>query len=281
MRFKWILYQLSVIVSAIFVAGCTQESSRSAQGYVEGRYTYMATSVSGVLKQLLVTRGNEVRQGDFLFVLEAQPESDIYNAAVENLKQAVDSRDAIAANLEYAKLTFERYKILVTKNAIQQSQLDNARAVYNAYVAQLAQANANIASTSSALAQSKWTTEQKQIRAPVDAIVFDTYYRQGEYTQSGQSVLSLLAPGDIKVIFYVEEPALGFLKLGGNVSVRCDGCDKSYSGKISFISPSAEYTPPVIYSNETNAKLVYRIEAEFAPRDAFNMHPGQPMYVTY
>jgi len=63
--------------------------------------------------------------------------------------------------------------------------------------------------------------------------------------------------------------------------VQCDQCKDSYAGKISFISPSAEYTPPVIYSTETNEKLIYRIEAEFAPDIAYNMHPGQPVYVTY
>jgi HlyD family secretion protein len=37
----------------------------------------------------------------------------------------------------------------------------------------------------------------------------------------------------------------------------------------------------VIYSNETNPKLIYRIEAEFASQDAKRLHPGQPVSVMY
>jgi len=241
----------------------------------------MATSVSGVLKEILVDRGATVKKGQTLFVLEAQPESDVYTAAVDSLKQSVDARDAIAANLSFAKITFERYKLLVPKKAVSQSQLDNAQSTYYANVAQLAQANASIATSTASLAQSGWTKDQKIVSAPVDAIVFDTYYRLGEYTVANQAILSLLAPENIKAIFYVSEAVLGGLKLGGKVTVQCDGCTKAYSGTISFISPSAEYTPPVIYSNETNEKLVYRIEAEFKPQDAYNLHPGQPVTVMY
>ena len=53
------------------------------------------------------------------------------------------------------------------------------------------------------------------------------------------------------------------------------------AGNISFISPTAEYTPPVIYSNQTNDKLIFRIEAAFKPDIAINFHPGQAVYVNY
>lgn len=281
MLFKRTLHFLVTALIAIFIASCSHESSHQAQGYIEGRYTYMATSVSGILRQLAVARGSTVKKGQMLFVLEEQPESDAYQAAVENLKQTEASRDSIIANLAYAKITYERYKILVPKNAIEQSQLDNAKSIYNSTLAQLSQANANIASSQATLAQAKWTKDQKIVNAPVDAIVFDTYYRLGEYTEANQSILSLLAPKDIKAIFYVEQPVLGTMRLGDKVSVQCDNCSKSYIGRISFISPTAEYTPPLIYSNQTNAKLVFRIEAEFAPEDAYHLHPGQPVTVTY
>ncbi len=270
-----------IIFLSLLISSCSRHSEKQAQGYIEGRYTYMATSVSGVLEQLLVNRGDQIQKGQTLFVLEAQPESDAYQAAVENYNQLVSARDAINANLIYAKITFERNKILVPKGAIQQSALDNARSNYQALTAQLAQANANIAGAFAQLTQAKWTSGQKIITAPVDGIVFDTYYRIGEYTQAHQAILSLLAPADIKAIFYISEKYLGAIRLQDKVSVQCDGCEKNYDGHISFISPTAEYTPPVIYSNETSSKLIFRIEAEFAPQDAIHLHPGQPVMVTY
>lgn len=278
---KWTSPIFTLLACAALTSSCSRQSEGQAQGYVEGRYTYMATSVSGVLKELLVQRGSQVKSGDTLFVLEKKPESDEYESAKENLKQTMAARDAIAANLNYAKITYDRYKVLVPKKAIDQSSLDNAKSNYESLIAQLSQSEATIASTSAVLAKMSWTQDQKVIAAPVDAIVFDTYYRIGEYTIADQPIVSLLAPSDIKVIFYVSEAVLGRLKLGGDVTVACDGCKQSYPGKISFISPTAEYTPPVIYSRDTNEKLIYRIEAEFSPSDAVHLHPGQPVMVSY
>ncbi len=279
---RHVLSPLQVIVTlTLLLCGCSDKASREATGYVEGRFTYIATSVSGVLKQLLVARGAQVTKGQVLYALEEEPESDAYNAQIETLKQAIAGRDALEATLVYNKLTFERYKVLVPKNAIQQSELDRAKSNYDAALAQLVQAKANIAATTATLAQSKWTKDQKIGFAPIAAVVFDTYYRTGEYTLAKQAILSLLAPADIKAIFYVPQPQLGKLALSKPVQVRCDGCDKWLRGHISFISPNAEYTPPVIFSNDTNSKLIYRIEAEFAPQDAVRLHPGQPIRVRY
>lgn len=272
----------SLILFCFFLfSSCVPQISNQVQGYIEGRFTYMATSVSGVLKEIFVARGSQVKKGEILFALQEEPESDAYNAAIQNLKQAIASRDAIAANLVYAKLTYERYKVLVPKNAIQQSELDRAKSTYDSTVAQLNEANANIASSTATMAQTKWSKDQKVVFAPINAIVFDTYYRLGEYTIANQAILSLLAPADIKAIFFISGPELSKIKLNDKVIVRCDHCGKAYIGRISFISPTAEYTPPVIFSTETNPKLIYRIEAEFAPKDAYHFHPGQPVSVTY
>lgn len=262
------------------LVSCSKPENIKAQGYIEGRYTYVATSVSGVLRELFVQRGSPVSKGEPLFILEQQPESDAYEAAVENLNQTIAARDAISANLTFAKLTYERYQVLVPKHAIEQSALDNAKSIYNSTLAQLSQANANIAASKANLAQAAWVKGQKVITSPVDGLVFDTYYRLGEYTILNQPILSLLAPENIKAIFFVNAPTLRLLKLDNAVSVQCSGCKEGYIGRISFISPTAEYTPPVIYSTETNEKLVFRIEAQFTPETAFHLHPGQPVTVT-
>jgi HlyD family secretion protein len=72
---------------------------------------------------------------------------------------------------------------------------------------------------------------------------------------------------------------LGTLRLGQDVSLRCDGCGNPIPAKIIFISPSAEYTSPLIYSKENRATLVFMIEARPAPQDAARLHPGQPLEI--
>ena len=49
---------------------------------------------------------------------------------------------------------------------------------------------------------------------------------------------------------------------------------------VTFISNQVEYTPPVIYSNENRAKLVFMIIAKPPVEKAPLLHPGQPLEVT-
>ena len=274
-------YYILWISCLVFLHACSRHTEKEAQGYIEGRYTYVASSVSGVITQLLVSRGAYVKQGQLLVTLEAEPESDDYLRALANLNQTIAEREAIIAKLSFSKITYERNKILVQKKAIQQSELDDAKSKYETQRAELIKAEAAIAANRASLAAATWIKNQKNITSPVNALVFDIFYRLGEGTTANQAIMSLLAPGNIKAIFYINETSLSRIQLRDNILVHCDQCQKAYEGKISFISPSAEYTPPVIYSNDTNEKLVFRIEAEFAEKDAINLHPGQPIDVTY
>ena len=80
--------------------------------------------------------------------------------------------------------------------------------------------------------------------------------------------------------FFVPETTLGRLQRGQSVTVACDGCPATVAARIVFISDRAEFTPPVLYSRDNRAKLVYRVEARPAPADAAKLHPGQPVDVT-
>ena len=81
----------------------------------------------------------------------------------------------------------------------------------------------------------------------------------------------------MKIRFFVPETALGGLALGQTLQVRCDGCADDLTAKVSYISTEAEYTPPIIYSNETRSKLVFMVEAR--PDNGAELHPGQPVEV--
>jgi len=91
--------------------------------------------------------------------------------------------------------------------------------------------------------------------------------------------VSLLAPGNVKARFYVPETALGSVQPGHAVEIRCDGCPAPLAARVSYVSNQAEYTPPVLYSRESRAKLLYLVEAQPAPADAARLRPGQPVEV--
>jgi HlyD family secretion protein len=188
---------------------------------------------------------------------------------------------------------------LFAKNYISQANLDTARANYERDMArvvemeaqirsarltigrdkEIAAAQADVETARAVLAQSDWRLAQRAVNTPARSLVYDTFYSEGEWVQAGSPVVSLLPPANVKLRFFVPETAVGALKLGQPVRVSCDGCGNPIAAKISYISRQAEYTPPVIYSREQRAKLVFLIEARPEPADATRLHPGQPVDV--
>ena len=140
-------------------------------------------------------------------------------------------------------------------------------------------AEAAVESQKAALNKARWAFDQKQQFAPTNALVQDTLYRAGEWVAAGNPVVELLPPANIKLRFFVPQAVLPRIKPGQTVSVTFDGGPHAYSATVNFISTQAEFTPPVIYSRENRAKLVFMIEAKFSPADAADLRPGQPVDV--
>jgi HlyD family secretion protein len=90
--------------------------------------------------------------------------------------------------------------------------------------------------------------------------------------------MSMLPPGNLKLRFFAPERVLQDVKYGATVNVSCDGCEQGLTATVSFIASSAEYTPPVIYSLDERAKLVFLIEAR--PQFPEKFRVGQPVTVT-
>jgi HlyD family secretion protein len=131
------------------------------------------------------------------------------------------------------------------------------------------------------LDQTNWNFDQKKQNAPQSGLVYDTLFRQGEWVPAGKPVVVLLPPQNIKVRAFVPETIVGTIHYGDAAEVRVDGVQNPFLGKVSYISPRAEYTPPVIYSRETRVKLVFMVEMVFDPAAAANLHPGQPVDVQF
>jgi HlyD family secretion protein len=81
----------------------------------------------------------------------------------------------------------------------------------------------------------------------------------------------------MKVRFFVSETELPKLAIGQDVRVTCDNCASDLTAKIYYIATTAEYTPPVIYSQEERHKLVYLVQAR--PNKPDQLRVGQPVTI--
>jgi HlyD family secretion protein len=205
-------------------------------------------------------------------------------------------KDQAEAALRLSESVLRRQEALLASGNVSRERVDEARSAHardRARVAELTAqlevgrltareddiraAEAAVAMADAALAKAGQMLADMAPVAPQAALVEETYYRQGEWVQAGAPVVSLLPPGNVKIRFYVPEGRLASLSVGQPVALRCDNCP-ALRARISFIAPAAEYTPPVIYSNSSRAKLVYRIEARPETTGA-RLHPGQPVDV--
>jgi HlyD family secretion protein len=307
-----------VAIAALLAAACGPQPERPLQGYVEGQYVRVAAPFGGTLQRLSVQRGGDVVAGAPVFALESDNEAAARRQAgeqlrsaearLENLKsgkrptevaavaeqllQAIAARDLAASNLR-------RQQQLYTSGFVSNASLDDARTQLQRDEAQVAGLQASVATAKlpartdeiraaeadakaarEALAQADWRLAQRAITSPAAGRIHDTYYVVGDFVPAGSPVASVLPPGNVLVRFYVPEPALGRLQAGQEVRVACDGCAAPVVARIDYISDRAEFTPPVLYSRDNRAKLVYRVEARPAAADAAKLHPGQPVDVT-
>ena len=132
---------------------------------------------------------------------------------------------------------------------------------------------------SSSLDTLNWKLEEKKVSAPASGIIQDILYRVGEFVPAGRPVISLLPPENLKIRFFVPQALLPTIQLGNPIKAHFDGMDGEIAATISFISPEAEFTPPVIYSKESRTKLVFMIEAIPDRSSVGQLRVGQPLEV--
>ena len=300
-----------------WIGACTDNPPDFHQGYVEAEFVRVAAPFSGMLQTLSVARGAQVTAGEPLFALEQENEAAARREAEERLKNAeaqlanlmkgrrAPELDAIRAQIAQAEAAaglsaaqLKRREDLVARNFVSKESLDEVRAAHErdrqhvrelkaqldtarlpARPDEIRAAEYNVGVARAELAQADWRLGQKSVKAPVSGLVQDTYYVVGEWVSANQPVVSLLPPQNIKVRFFVSERQLGAIRIGQELRISCDGCAAPVGARINFIAPQAEYTPPVIYSRDERAKLVYLVEARAAAADSVKLHPGQPVEV--
>lgn len=285
------------------------------QGYVEGENLYLSSPFEGKIVKKAVSRGERVKKNQLLFQLDPNPEAigveqlkqsqqeaEYTKADLEKPRRALeiqalqDQVRIVEANLTLAKIRLKRYNELYEKQAVDLDHLDEARSHLEQLQATKAQAVANldlgmmgarvdqvnaqntrIVQARHALEVGVWKLAQKVLTAPVDGIVFDTYYQEGEFVPAGRPVASLLPRENIRIEFFVPARFLPKIELNQLVDFTCEGCAPINQAKITYISPEAEYIPPLVYSRENSDKIVFRIKAKIL--DPSHFKPGQPVEI--
>jgi HlyD family secretion protein len=234
---------------ALLSAGCAQSNDQTFQGWIEADLIFVSPDETGRVETLSVREGDLIETGAPLFAVDAdlqKADLQMQEAALKNARQAYD-----------------RARDLLKTQAGTQKAFEDAEAALRT-----AQARLNSSQT---------RLDRRKVASPVTGSVEQIYFRVGEMVPPGKPVVALLPPSNLKVRFFVNEGALPHIKLGDAVKVQCDGCADDLTATVSFMSRTSEFTPPVIYSTEERAKLVFMVEAR--PQRPDRLRVGQPVSV--
>jgi len=297
------------LLSALF-SGCAPVPPFAA-GYAEGEYVLIAPVTTARIEQLLVARGDRVTTGETLGALEkrdaeialaqAKATVAVAESQLSNLKEGRRPEEitVIEASLASARAqaaeaerVAKRLASLTSRGAATQAELDDATTaenVANARVAEIeanlavarlparlqeiAAAEANLDQAKAAMDQTRWALDQRSLMAPATGTISDIIRYSGEIAGPAAPVLSLLPDGAVKLRLYVPENAVTLIKPGSMLTVHCDNCAPDMTARVSYVSDTPEFTPPVIYSLQNRQKLVYLIEAR--PEGKNDLKPGQ------
>ena len=182
-----------VTIAATLAEAATWSTRLDAIGTINAvRGVELSSEESGEIIAINVTSGSQVSAGELLITLNDQ------------IEQA--SKERQLANLELARLLFERDRKLVKKKSIPQSQYDRSKADLDSAIAQLAETEARL--------------DNKRINAPFSGSIGIIHVKVGDYVEPGAAITTLQDLSELEIDFTVPERHFPSLKPGLSIAVR-------------------------------------------------------------
>ncbi|GAB3031371.1 HlyD family secretion protein [Bowmanella dokdonensis] len=300
----------------LLLAGCQQaESPPRYTGYVEAEELLVAAPQAGWLLEQPVREGQKVSAGELLFVLEQERERAELRQAQHRREQALAKLEDLqkgareeelariqaqmteaASTVEITRLELARVRQTASLQLASQSALDNAEAAHQAALArldalsrqlalarlgarpdQINAATEELAAASEQVGIARWQLQQRSIQAGQGGLVEELFFRVGEFVSPATPVMSILLSQEFKARFYVPAEVHARLRLGQEVEVWLPEGTQPLRARIRYLSPHAEFTPPILYAKDSRDKLVFLVEAAFESGDT--VRPGIPVEV--
>jgi HlyD family secretion protein len=290
------------------------KNSIEATGTIESVNVVLSSKTSGEIKELRIQEGEKVKQGDTVMVIDTrtlqlqlkQQESGsemsraqlnlLRNGArKEDISMAESSLNQAQSNYDQAKNDLERLQKLYQTQTITKKQYDDAVTRFNLMNDQLSSAKENYhkirnfarpeelkqaeAKLNQSLASAdliKKNINDSYIVSPLNGIVVKKYFEVGESVSPMSSLVKISDLTNVELYIYVTEIELGKIKLGQKAEVSVDAFkDKKFEGKVTYISPEAEFTPKNIQTKDERTKLVFAVKIEL-PNPDFELKSGMP-----
>jgi HlyD family secretion protein len=296
----------AVSLALVGCGGGNSETIR-ASGTIEATEVNVAARSAGQVLELRKAEGDAVKSGDTLALIDhaaldlqlqqaqalldqAQAQLDLLRkgARDEDQAQAQELANQAKANLESARADRDRAAALFSSGSTTRKMKDDADARFAGAQAQYNAAQENVSKLSRFArpeelrgAEARVTQAQAardllaksvadcHILAPVSGVVTSRPARVGELVGPGTTVMVVTDMDPVSLMIYVSETELARVKLGAGAEVRIDAArSRVFNGKVTYISPTAEFTPKNVQTREDRVKLVFGVKLELGNEDA-------------
>ena len=285
-----------------------------ASGNIESTHVTVSSKVNGEIKKILYLEGQSVKERDTVMVIDHeilqlqlnQAEAGVESARAqlnllkngarkEDISQAEETVKQAQVNFDLAKKDKLRMDNLFEAKSVSQYQYDNAVAKFDLTQAQLqsakenltklknfarpeeiSQAEANLNKQIAGADLLKKSIRDSYVQSPINGIIVDKYFERGETVTQMSSLFKVSDLSTVDLKIYVSEEELGKVKLGQKANVSVDAYPgKTYTGKVIYISPEAEFTPKNIQTKDERTKLVFAVKIRI-DNPQYELKPGMP-----
>ena len=227
-------------------------------------------------------------------------EQDVRQAEAQ-LAAAEADVSTIEAEVNAAQLDLDRFEALLQANAGSRKQRDDARARVDVAVErqraaqqrvraasetlarlragarpeEIDAARARVAAVDAQIASLEKTVADATVTSPATGIVTQKLVEAGELIARGTPVAVVTDLDNAWANLFVPEPMIPRITVGQPATVRTDAGDE-LAGKVTFVSPRAEFTPRNVQTAEERSKLVYRIKVAVDNRQGV-LKQGMPV----
>ncbi len=267
-----------IFAIALLLFGCKPNTETSdAYGNFEAETVIISAESSGKILQFNVEKGQTI-ETNFVAALIDTIQIQLKVLQVDAQKAAVDSkRESISSQIEVLQeqkktlaVNENRTKRMLKDGASTQKQLDDIQGQMNVIDKQIESTKTQFVAVTKELevldAQKSSMTDMFErclVKSPVSGTILETYAEQGELTAPGKSLFKIADLSELELKVYVSGAQLPDVKIGLEVEVLIDKNEtenQMLTGKVSWISSEAEFTPKIIQTKEERVKLVYAIK---------------------
>lgn len=271
-----------------------------AHGTVDIKDSLLSFERAGKIVSLNVDEGTQVKRGEVLASLDSraldhQIKIQVAQCFAEDallnqykngyLQEELDSAQATVnkskAEVKLSKITYERYASLLKSKSVSHQEFDSAKASYEEALASLAEAEATYAKLKKGYREEQVTAQaakvnacreqlnylqyqidtQGIIRAPFNGTIRTRTHEISDYVGAGETIFALTDETSKKIRIYLSQEQLSFIKLGQKVKVLLNE-QATIDGTVSFISPTAMFTPKTVQVENLRSDLVYEVSIE-------------------